>query len=43
MAGKWVLVILMFLGRVGPLGILATALRQTEYCVEYPEETLNIG
>jgi trk system potassium uptake protein TrkH len=41
--GKWVLIVLMFVGRVGPLGILAAALRQAQYQVEYPEETLNIG
>jgi trk system potassium uptake protein len=40
---KWVITALMFLGRIGPLGILAAALRQTEYHVQYPEETLNIG
>jgi len=41
--GKWVLMALMFIGRIGPLGILAAALRQTDYPVQYPEETLTIG
>lgn len=42
-SGKWVLIGLMFIGRIGPLGILAAALRQAEYHVQYPEETLTIG
>jgi trk system potassium uptake protein TrkH len=41
--GKWVLVVLMFLGRVGPLGLLSAALDHEEYDVRYPSESVSIG
>lgn len=40
---KWVIAVLMFLGRIGPLGMFSAALEHSDYEVEYPAETVNIG
>ncbi len=41
--GKGVIMVLMFLGRVGPLGFLIPLLRRQGYRVEYPSVNIPIG
>ncbi|HTL52638.1 MAG TPA: potassium transporter TrkG [Planctomycetota bacterium] len=40
---KWVIIVMMFLGRIGPWGMFSAALEHDEYAVEYPFESVNIG
>ncbi|MGL4522708.1 MAG: TrkH family potassium uptake protein [Bacilli bacterium] len=41
--GKWIIIFMMFLGKVGPLTLLFSFSRQRERAVRYPEEQILTG